>query len=62
MSLLAYMWSVGVITGAFFGILAGQWMAWLTLRNPLRTVTRAYAELWRDIVHLCATGQLRPGR
>lgn len=28
----------------------------------MRLPVRAYAELWRDIVHLCATGQLRPGR
>lgn len=27
--------------------------------NPLRTVFRWYRELWRDIRHLCATGQLR---
>lgn len=32
------------------------------MRNPLRLLARAYAELWRDIVHLLATGQLRPGR
>lgn len=28
----------------------------------MRRLARAYRELWRDIVHLCATGQLRPGR
>lgn len=30
--------------------------------RPLRAAGRAYRELWRDIVHLCATGQLRAGR
>lgn len=30
--------------------------------DPLRPVTRAYRELWRDIVHLAVTGELRTGR
>lgn len=28
----------------------------------LRAAARPWREAWRDIVHLCATGQLRPGR
>jgi len=51
-----------MVVGGFLGTLFGQWMTWLLLRNPLGCVIRAYRELWRDIVHLCATGQLRPGR
>lgn len=27
--------------------------------RPLRAVARAYREVWRDIVHLWTTGQLR---
>jgi hypothetical protein len=53
------MWLTGVVTGAFVGVLAGQWMTWLTLRNPLDAVIRAYRELFADIAHLCATGELR---
>lgn len=34
-------------------------LAW---RRKHRPVARAYRELWRDAVHLCATGELRPGR
>ena len=51
-----------MVTGGFLGMLFGQWMTWLLMRNPLGCVVRAYRELWRDIVHLCATGNLRPGR
>jgi len=44
------------------GVLLGGWLAWLTFRNPLGMLVRAYAELWADIVHLWTTGELRPGR
>lgn len=56
----------GVVLGGFAGVLAGEWAAWLFLvplrRDPLRWLGREYGELWRDIVHLCVTGHLRPGR
>ena len=62
MSLLAYTWVAGVATGGFAGVLLGQWLTWLTLRNPLNCVFRAYSELFADIEHLCATGQLPAGK
>lgn len=41
----------------------GYQVAFLQLsRAPLRRVAAAYRELFADIVHLCATGELRPGR
>lgn len=55
-------WVAGMAMGGFLGVLLGQWMVWLLLRNPLGWVLRAYRELWADILHLCATGSLRPGR
>lgn len=55
-------WVAGMAMGGFLGVLLGQWMVWLLLRNPLGWVLRAERELWADILHLCATGQLRAGR
>lgn len=49
----------GLAAGAFGGVLLGRWLTLLTLRDPLGIVARAYRELWRDIVHLAVTGELR---
>lgn len=58
----SWAWLAGMAMGGFCGILLGQQLTWLLLRNPLRTVARAYRELWRDIWYLIETGHLRPGR
>jgi O-antigen/teichoic acid export membrane protein len=58
----AWAWVAGMAVGGGLGTLFGQWMQLLLWRNPLRQLARAYRELWRDIVYLCATGNLRPGR
>ena len=58
----SWAWAAGMAMGGFCGVLLGQWLTWLLLRNPLRPAVRAYREVWRDVLHLCATGQLRPGR
>lgn len=55
-------WVAGMVMGGFLGVLLGQWMVWLLLRNPLGLLFRACRKVRRDIVHLCATGRLRPGR
>lgn len=41
------------------GIQAGRWLAWLTLRNPLRLVLRYLAPgtVWRDTVRCWTTGR-----
>lgn len=54
----AWAWAAGAAAGFFGGALYGQWMTWLTLRNPLACVIRAYRELWAGILRLCATGEL----
>lgn len=60
-------WFVGYAHREFveWGRRWGRLLAWRQrhrMRNPLCLVVRAYAELWADVVHLVATGQLRPGR
>jgi hypothetical protein len=40
----------------------GRQCARLLPHDPLGLLIRAYRELWADIAHLAATGQLRPGR
>jgi hypothetical protein len=55
-------WVAGMAMGGFLGMLLGQWMAWLLMRNPLGMLIRAVREAWADVVHLWTTGQLRPGR
>lgn len=55
-------WAAGMAMGGGLGTVLGRQLTLLTLRSPLRLLARAYRELWRDIVHLCATGQLRAGR
>lgn len=60
--LLLYTLLVGISMGAFGGVLLGQLMERLLASNPLACVLRAYSELFADILHLCATGRLRPGR
>lgn len=49
---------VGFVLGALPGALIGQWLTWLTLRNPLGWLIRVYADLYRDIGRLCRTGRL----
>jgi hypothetical protein len=60
--LAAWAFVIGAAAGGFAGVMLGQWLAWLTLRNPIGCVIRAYRELFEDIDYLFATGQLRPGR
>ncbi len=34
-------WVAGMVMGGFLGVLLGQWMVWLLLRNPLGLLLRA---------------------
>lgn len=49
-------WVTGMVMGGFLGVMLGQWMVWLTLRNPLRQLVRAEREVWADIRSLWRTG------
>jgi hypothetical protein len=48
--------------GGFLGVLLGQWLVWLTLRNPLRVAVRLCREAWRDILRVSASGADVVGR
>ena len=48
-------WLAGMTMGGFLGVLLGQWMTWLLLRNPLRLLARLYAWIWRETLRLSAS-------
>jgi hypothetical protein len=49
-------WVAGMAMGGGMGTLLGRWLVWLTLRNPLACLFRAYRQLFADIRNLWRTG------
>ena len=71
--LLKWVFICGVSTGLGLGVPLGRHSVFVQMRvfarsrrlrwrNPLAWLAGEYRELFADIAHLCATGELRTGR